>query len=144
MSYVKIWIHCVWGTHRRLPFLTPDKKMIIISHIREQAKNKNIFIDMMNGYLDHLHCLISLGNDQSLSFVMQMIKGESSRWINNNSLTRIKFSWADKYYGVSVGQRDVDSVRDYIRNQEIHHSRYSWDDEVDELVKEYGFVRFYD
>ena len=52
---------------------------------------------------------------------MQMIKGESSYWINKNSLVRCKFEWADEYYGVSVSESHVVRVREYIKNQEEHH-----------------------
>jgi len=121
MSYVKIWIHCVWGTKNRIPFLSEKVRSGLITHIRANAKEKGIYIDSLNGGNEHLHCLISLDPDQSLSKVMQLIKGESSFWINKNKLTRFRFEWAVEYFGVSVGESQLHKVRDYIRNQEEHH-----------------------
>ena len=142
MSYVKIWIHCVWGTKNRFPFLTEKVKDELIIHIKEYSKGKGIYIDIINGYKEHLHCLISLNPDQSLAKVIQLIKGESSFWINKKALTEYKFEWSVDYFGISVSESHLDKVRSYIRSQESHHRIKSWDDEVDELIREYGFNKF--
>ena len=98
MAYVKNWLHCVWGTKDRLPYLSEKIIHDVISHIKINAKEKGIYLDALNGHKDHLHCLISLNPDQSLSKVMQLIKGEASYWINSNSLTRYRFGWAEEYF----------------------------------------------
>ena len=142
MPYVKNWLHCVWGTKTRTPFLSGDLKYDLINHIRTNAKEKGIYIDFLNGSKEHLHCLLSLKHDQSLSKVMQLIKGESSFWINKNSITRMKFGWADEYYGVSVSESHLELVRNYIKNQEQHHQIQTWQEESDEFMKKYGFDKF--
>jgi REP element-mobilizing transposase RayT len=142
MPFVKNWLHCVWGTKSKTPYLTKDLKFDLINHIRSNAKSKGIYIDCINGGIEHLHCLLSLNSEHSLSHVIQLIKGESSFWINKNSLSSIKFKWAEEYYGVSVSESHVQNVRDYIKNQEQHHSLHSWQDEVNELIKLYGFDKF--
>lgn len=139
MSYVRIWIHCVWGTKRRIPFLNSINKESIINHIRENAKSKGIYIDFINGHKEHMHCTISLNADQTLAKTIQLIKGESSFWINKNKLTQGKFEWADEYFAVSVSESQINSVRDYIKNQEVHHSMKSWEDEYNEFDNKYGF-----
>jgi putative transposase len=113
----------------------------IIEHIRSNARAKNIYIDFINGYSDHIHCLLSLNPDQQLSKVIQLIKGESSFWINRNSLTDNKFEWAVEYFAVSVSESHLTRVREYIKNQEEHHRKKSWDEEYTELLKEYEFIR---
>jgi REP element-mobilizing transposase RayT len=142
MPYVKNWLHCVWCTKNRTPFLSEDIKYDLINHIRANAKEKGIYIDFLNGSKEHLHCLLSLKHDQSLSKVMQLIKGESSFWINKNSIARMKFGWADEYFGVSVSESHLERVRDYIKNQEQHHQIQTWQEESDELMKKYGFDKF--
>jgi len=141
MPYVKNWLHCVWGTKNRVHFLLDVKKYEIISHIRSNAGSKGIYIDFLNGYSEHLHCLLMLDCDQTLSKVMQLIKGESSYWINKNRLTKSKFEWADEYYGVSVSESHVDRVRDYIKNQEEHHRIRTWEEERNEFIVQYGFSK---
>jgi len=142
MPYVKIWLHCVWGTKNRIGFLSGSIKDEVVKHILFNAREKCIYIDIINGYTEHMHCLLSLNHDMSLSKVMQLIKGESSYWINKNSLTSHKFEWADEYYGVSISESHLPRVRNYIKNQEIHHKVKTWEEETDEFIRKYGFERF--
>lgn len=76
-------------------------------HIRENAREKGIHIDFLNGYLEHVHCLVSLGTDQTLEKIMQLIKGESSFWINKNGLTKTHFAWQDEYFVASVSETNL-------------------------------------
>lgn len=142
MAYVKIWLHCVWSTKRRLPRLTAEVLPKLVEHIKSNAKEKGIYIDTINGHREHIHCIISLGPDQTISGVIQLIKGESSFWIKSNRISRYKFEWAVEYYCVSFGESDLDRVRLYIRNQEKHHSQKTWEDESNDIIEKYGFVRF--
>ncbi len=144
MSFIRIWLHCVWTTKDRTPYLKNQIRNEVISHIRENAKAKDIYIDHINGYEDHLHTLISMGGKQNASDLMQKIKGESSYWINKNNLTRSKFAWQDDFYVVSIGMPQLDNLREYIRNQESHHGKISTQEELDKLIAEYGLVRMRD
>lgn len=140
MPYISVYIHCVWSTKNRECFLdSPELRLQVWKHIRENALGKEIFIDTIGGHQDHCHCLISLGNEQTLSKVMQLIKGESSYWINKNKLCKKKFEWQDEYFAVSVSESIVDKVRDYIRNQEEHHKKTSFQEEYDQFIEKFGF-----
>lgn len=141
MSYVRIWLHCVWGTKKRIPFLTNENKWEILNHIRENAKQKGIYIDMINGDKEHIHCIISLNADETLSKTIQLIKGESSFWINKSGLIKGRFEWADEYFAVSVSESQISNVRDYIKNQEEHHRRKTWEEEYTEFMQKYSFER---
>lgn len=145
MPYVKVWIHFVWSTKYRIPFMkTREIRQTIFNHIRENAKEKGIYIDFINGYTDHVHCLISLGIDQSMSKIMQLIKGESSFWINKNGICEEKFEWQDEYFAVSVSESVVDKVREYIKRQEEHHQKKTFVQEYEEFIDKYGFEKFKD
>ncbi|MBI5218645.1 MAG: transposase [Bacteroidia bacterium] len=111
MGYLKIWIHLVWTTKNREPFLT-------------------------------VHCLISLKANQTTDNILMLLKGESSHWINTNKLTNAKFAWQNEYFAVSVSESAVNKVRDYIKNQEEHHRKKSFQEEYDEFMQKYGFERF--
>jgi REP element-mobilizing transposase RayT len=117
-------------------------RLKVWNHIRENAKEKGIFIDFVNGYSDHCHCLVSLGVDQTLQKVMQLIKGESAFWINKNGLTKEKFEWQDEYFAVSVSESILDRVRNYIKKQEEHHGKKSFQEEYDKFISTYGFEKF--
>ncbi|MDF2431288.1 MAG: REP-associated tyrosine transposase [Mucilaginibacter sp.] len=139
MSFVKIWVHLVFATKNRESLLKKEFRSNIFQHIINNCKEKEIFLQAINGYTDHLHCLISLGKDQSISKISQLIKGESSFWINKNKLTLEKFSWQYDYFAVSASESQVETVINYIRNQEKHHSKKSFEDEVNEFMTKYGW-----
>lgn len=105
----------------------------------ENAKAKEIWIDEVNGYSDHIHCLVSLGKEQSIAKVAQLIKGESAYWLNKSGLLKNKFTWQDDYFAVSVSHSQIDVVRKYIRNQEEHHRKKSFTEEADAFMKKYGW-----
>ena len=140
MPFIKIYIHVVFSTSNRTSFLnTSDLRVKVWKHIKENASDKRIFMDMVNGYSDHCHCLISLGSNQNIEKIVQLIKGESSFWINKNQLTKEKFSWQDEYFAVSISESMIDSVRNYIKNQEQHHKKKSFAEEYKEFIEKYNF-----
>ena len=139
MATVKIWIHLVWTTKKRNPYLVKDIRNKVFTHIRENARAKNIYIDFISGHKDHVHALISLKANQSISKVSHLIKGESSYWINKNHLIKQKFSWQDEFYAASVAYSDIDRIRDYIKNQEEHHKEITFEEEYKKLLEEIGF-----
>jgi len=140
MGYTKMWVHLVWATKRRESILDKAIRAKIFSHIRENALTKNIHIDFINGHIDHVHILISLNADQTIANMIQLIKGESSYWINKNKLTPQKFEWQDDYFAVSVSESGINSVREYIKNQEEHHAKKTFQQEYDEFMEKYGFA----
>ena len=117
MPWIKVWLHFVWSTKDRLPYLQQSIRPKVFDHIRKNAREKSIHIDFINGYLEHVHCLISLGTDQTLEKLMQLIKGESSFWINKNQLTKTKFGWQDEYFVASVSESNLAQVRRYIQSR---------------------------
>jgi putative transposase len=123
MSFVRIWVHLVFATKNREPLLNQEIRYDVQKHIIDNCVKKDIFLKSINGHTDHLHCLISLVKDQAISKVAQLIKGESSIWINKNNLLPEKFNWQDDYFAVSVSESQLEKVNSYIRNQEIHHQK---------------------
>lgn len=140
MSFIKIYVHLVFSTRNRTPYLnTFDLRIKVWKHIKEYASEKGIFLNMINGYSDHCHCLISLGSNQNIEKVVQLLKGESSYWINKQQLTKDKFSWQDEYFAVSVSEHKLDTVRNYIKNQEKNHQKKSFAEEYQEFIEKYNF-----
>ena len=78
MPYVRMWVHLIWSTKNRERTITKKLKPLLLSHMRENAKEKKIFLDSINCVSDHCHALISLGSEQSISKIAFLIKGESS------------------------------------------------------------------
>lgn len=138
MSYTRIWVHAVFSTKNWNPTLHESIRQKVFTHIKENAKKKEIIMLEVNGYVDHAHCLFAMHKELSISKTMQLIKGESSYWINKNNLCQWKFQWQDDYWAVSVSESGVSSVQNYIRLQEQHHSNKNFNEEIDELFEKYG------
>lgn len=81
---------------------------------------KNIYVDFVNGHVDHVHCLISLNANRTIAKILQLLKGESSFWINKNNLCKQYFEWQDEYFAMSVSESGVDAVREYISKTRRH------------------------
>ena len=142
MSQVRIWVHAVWGTKNREPILkNKNQRIDLFKHIKKYAREKKIYLDFINGEAEHVHCLISMACDQNIAQIMKLLKGESSSWANKAKLLDVAFDWADDYYAVSVSQSAVENVRTYIKNQEEHHRKKSFEDECRVFMEKYGFVR---
>lgn len=105
---------------------------------------KEIRLDSLNGSKEHVHCLISLGKEQTISRVAQLIKGESSFWINKNKLSSNQFNWQDDFWAVGVSESHIKYVRNYILNQEEHHQKKSFDDEINVFMGKYGWTLIQD
>jgi len=130
----------VFSTKNREPFLNSSSlRKSVFQHFKQNASEKGIWLDCVNGYQEHTHCLISLGKEQTISKVAQLIKGESSFWINKNKLTKQKFNWQDDFWAIGVSESHLKAVRNYIYEQETHHKTVSFSQELDAFKKKYGW-----
>ena len=77
----------------------------------------------------------------SIAKTLQLIKGESAHWVNEERVIPVKFEWANEYYAVSVSESVLESVRAYIDNQEAHHTKATFAEEVEEFLHKYNFLR---
>ncbi|MFM7858712.1 MAG: IS200/IS605 family transposase [Flammeovirgaceae bacterium] len=139
MPFVKVIVHAVWATKDRKPLMSKEKKDALCAHIYAYAKTKSIHVLNVNGWRDHLHCLISMSSDQNIATIIGLIKGESSFWANKNLTWNEKFGWQDEYFAVSVSESQLQVVNQYIDNQEAHHRQKTFQQEYDEFIKKYDF-----
>jgi len=145
MPHIKVYIHFVWSTKNRNPFLgTFEIREKVWQHILENARKKGIYIDFVGGYADHCHCLVSLGVDQTIKNLAQLIKGESSFWINHQKICKSEFAWQNDYFAASVSESMIDFTRNYIKNQEEHHKTKSFKEEYNDFLEKHGFKKFED
>jgi len=137
-SKVKIFVHLVWSTNSRKPNLNKEFKKQLKTHLIEHGKENGILIQEINIQPEHLHLLITMPADLSIAKIAKSLKGESSRWINENGLVQEKFRWQRGYGAFSVSASQLKIVSNYIRNQDQHHKRNSFMDEYNDWLKKYG------
>jgi REP-associated tyrosine transposase len=141
MPNIKIWVHCVWSTEKS-EFIIPDKfRPAILSHMRENAKVKRICLDSVNLHKEHVHVLLEIKEEQSVTDLIDNLKGESSEWINKLRLFPSHFAWQQGYLAVSVSPALVGKVRVYIKNQDRYHRGMSWDKEIGIFLERSGFEK---
>jgi putative transposase len=140
MSHASVYVHFVFTTKNRQPFLnTLDKRQAVWFHIKEYAIQNRIHLEVVNGYTDHCHCLVSMSRQETLGDIMNRIKGESSHWINQKKICDGPFQWQSQYFAIGVSQSIVQRVRNYILNQENHHKEKDFDQEYNQIVRTHGF-----
>lgn len=144
MSYVQIWLHCVWSIKNGDCTISSLFRPELINHIQSNAKANKITLDQLNIHEDHVHALINMGKQQNLVTIMQFLKGESSFWINAQGILKGQFSWQDDYLAVSVSYSHLERVRKYIQNQDKHHLHMNREEELELFINKYGFVRITD
>jgi len=137
-SHVKIWVHLVWATHNRARILHKDLRVKLFHHLIDYAEAEGISTERLNVQPEHVHCLFALLSDRSLATVVKGLKGESSRWINEQGLVGGRFRWQRGYGAFSVSASQLDRVKRYIENQDEHHRRQTFRDEYEAWVKQYG------
>jgi len=133
-TYHKIWMHFVWATHKRERIISKNLKQKLIAHYKDHYAESEIYIDTVNGDMDHIHLLAGLKPTQTPSGIANQIKGESSHWINKNDFISGKFAWQEGYSVFSVSESQISRVREYIKNQEEHHRRKRYQEEIVELL----------
>lgn len=92
----------------------------------------------INNMEDHLHLFVGLHPDQSIAAIMQLVKGESAEWINQERLTRQKFQWQNGYAAFSHAKSQLDTVVKYIHNQQEHHRKVTFLDEYQKMLKSFA------
>lgn len=122
-SFCRIWIHAVWGTKVRTPFITPTIEPEVYSFMYGEPGKLDCPARIINGMPDHLHLLFLPNPRQALSDVVKQLKGACSGHINRVELTPERFSWQTGYSAFSVSESMVDRVFHYIRRQKQHHKR---------------------
>jgi len=134
-TYTQIHIHAVFAVQNRLSLIQKQWQDELYKYITGIITNKGHKLLQIGGMSDHVHVLFGMRPTQSLSDLMQDIKGDSSLWINKKRLVRGKFSWQEGYGAFSYGKSQIDNVVKYIQTQEKHHEKRNFAEEYLELLK---------
>lgn len=137
-SYSRCWLHLVWTTLDREPMLDMRAGANASRFLSNYSAGKGIYMKINYFNPEHVHALIDLPTNKCLEEVIQLFKGSSSHWINEEKLLRGRFSWGRGYGAFSVSHSDVDRVAAYIAGQKQHHARKSFPDEFELFVRKYG------
>ena len=135
-TYTQIHIHAVFAVQNRLSLISKKWEERLYQYITGIVQNNGHKMLAINGMPDHIHILFGMRPVQSLSDIMQDIKGDSSKWINNNRFVAGRFSWQEGYGAFSYSKSSLGSVVLYIMSQKEHHRERTFNDEYLKLLDE--------
>ena len=137
-SLVQIYVHLVFSTKSRKPFLL-DKELRgrLHAYLVGACKGQDCPSLQVGGVEDHVHLLVRLGKSIDVATLIRELKKESSKWIKVE-LEVPDFQWQSGYGAFSISPSHVDAVIEYIRNQEEHHRKESFQDEFRRLCRKYN------
>ena len=133
MSYAQLYFHIVFGTKDHVPLIAhtwEDELYRYIGGIIRGQKGEPIEI---NGMSEHVHVLTRLSPVVAISDLMREVKANSSKWARRTH--EPKFAWQRRFGAFSVSESAVDSVREYIQRQKIHHQKQAFEDEYRALLR---------
>jgi REP element-mobilizing transposase RayT len=136
-TYSQIHVQLVFAVQNRESLIGSKWKNELYRYISGIIQNHKHKVIAINGMPDHVHILIGLRPSQSISELMQKVKGDSSKWINQKGFVLGKFSWQEGYGAFSYGKSQVDDVIDYIKGQEIHHQRKTFKEEYRQFLEKF-------
>jgi putative transposase len=137
-AYSRVWLHLVWATLERRPLLDRAAAVRLSAWLHDYAAQKGIYMKINFVNADHVHALVDLPTHLCIEDMMQLFKGASSHWINEQNLVPGKFGWGRGYGVFSVSESVVPEVCAYIANQEEHHRKKNFVDELKLFVERYG------
>lgn len=134
-TYTKIYIHIVFATEGRQSLIRKKYKEELHKYITGIIQNKGQKLIAINSMPDHVHILIGHKPNVALSDLVRDIKANSSKFINQNNWVMGRFNWQEGFGAFSYSHSQLDTVANYVKNQERHHSRKSFNLHSALLVK---------
>ena len=139
-SFNSCLMHCVFSTKERRPWLAPNIRERLWPYLGGNARENDMKALAIGGVADHVHMLLSLPPTLSVSKAMQLLKGNSSKWLRETfpELLREDFSWQEGFGAFSIGVSGVPETIRYIQTQEEHHQQRSFREELEIFLKKHG------
>jgi REP-associated tyrosine transposase len=137
-SFNSCLIHCVWSTKNRASFLDSNLRERLWPYLGGIARENRMKALAIGGTVDHVHILVSLPGTLSVAKAIQLLKGNSSKWIHETFPKLTDSTWQEGYGAFSIGVSGVEATVTYIRNQEEHHRKRTFREEFVAMLRKYG------
>jgi putative transposase len=134
-TFSKNYVHVIFSTKDRRKRITKELQPRLWAYLAGIAKNHDMTIVAVGGTEDHLHILFHLPPKLALAKAVLLMKSNSSKWLNEGGTD---FAWQEGYGAFSVSASNLDSVIRYIRNQEKHHRKFTFEEEFRVILRRHG------
>jgi len=136
-SLIRNYVHLVFSTKNREPFINKEIQAELWSYLGGICKNLECYPIIVGGHLDHVHILCLLSQKIALMKLLEEVKSHSSKWVKTKGEQFRSFYWQNGYGAFSVNSTEIDVVKNYILNQEQHHSNKTFQDEYRAILNKY-------
>ena len=139
-SFNSCLMHCVFSTKERRPWLTPTIRERLWPYLGGIARENDMKTLAIGGVADHVHVLLSLPTTLAVAKALQLLKGNSSKWLRETfpELRAQGFAWQEGFGAFSIGMSGVDDTVRYIQTQEEHHCKRSFHEEFQLFLAKHG------
>ncbi|MBI5476709.1 MAG: IS200/IS605 family transposase [Ignavibacteriales bacterium] len=136
-TFTQIYIHIVFSVKQRVSLIQNEWREELHKYITGIIQNQGHKLLAINSMPDHIHILIGMRPDDSLSELVRDLKANSSKWINEKKFLKTKFFWQEGYGAFSYSHSQLDKVIHYIKNQQEHHKKRPFKEEYISFLKKY-------
>lgn len=136
-SFVSCLMHVVFSTKERRPLITPDLEKRLWPYLGGIARDNQMKALTIGGVADHIHILLSLPSTLTIAKAVQLIKGNSSKWIHEEFPQHSSFGWQEGYGAFSISISGIEDTTAYIANQAEHHRQKTFKDELIAILKKH-------
>jgi REP element-mobilizing transposase RayT len=137
-TYTQIYIHIIFSVKGRQNLIQKNWRDELHKYICGIINGKDEKVYAIGGIADHIHLLVSIKPNISISDLVRDIKANSSKWINEKQMVVGKFQWQEGFGAFSYSQSQIDTVIAYINNQEKHHEKNTFKDEYLDLLRKFN------
>ncbi|HEY2859230.1 MAG TPA: IS200/IS605 family transposase [Terracidiphilus sp.] len=123
-TYASNFIHCIFSTKDRQRLIADERMPLLFDCLGGVAKSEGFTLAAAGGTADHVHLLLLLPATHTVAHAVQKLKGSSSRWMGSG------FAWQEGYGAFSVSPSQVAVIKTYIRNQQRHHQKRSFEEGI--------------
>ena len=136
-TYTQIHIHFVFAVKHRYGLIQKSWKDELYKYITGIIQANHHKLIIINGMPDHVHIVVGLRPNQSISDLMKEVKQHSSKWINNKGFIKGKFEWQEGYGAFSYSKSHLRNIINYVTNQEIHHQKLTFIEEYKDMLQKF-------
>jgi putative transposase len=137
-SYVSSYHHLVYSVKNREHVISPEWRERAWAYLGGIARENDFKALEIGGTANHVHLLVSLPSTLAIAKVLQLLKGGSSKWINEEIKPSRRFEWQEGYGAFSIGVSQIEATREYIRTQEEHHRGKTFEEEFRAFLMKHG------
>jgi REP element-mobilizing transposase RayT len=130
--------HIVFSTKHREPIITAPIRADLYKYIGGIVRGEGGTLLEIGGIPDHVHLVVRFKAEPSVATMVKIVKSKSSKWLNEQPKRPGRFEWQRGYAAFTVSVSQLDSVRAYVRNQEQHHRRKTFQEELRLLLAKHG------